>query len=52
MEQSKAEKKKKNLKTDFAFQNEDHFHWFQLVSAIPEMQKNCLKETLEILACC
>ena len=35
------------LKTEFALQNKDQFCWLQLVNAIPEMWKKCIKLTSE-----
>ena len=35
------------LKTEFALQNKDQFCWLQLVNAIPEMWKKCIKQTSE-----
>ena len=35
------------LKTEFALQNKDQFSWSQLVNAIPEICKKCIKQTLE-----
>ena len=32
------------LKTEFALQNKDQFCWLQLVNAIPEMWKKCIKQ--------
>ena len=33
------------LKAEFALQNKDQFCWLQLVNAIPEMWKKCIKKT-------
>ena len=35
------------LKPEFALQNKDQFSWSQLVNAIPEICKKCIKQTLE-----
>ena len=35
------------LKTEFALQNKDQFCWLQLVNAIPEMWKKCIKQISE-----
>ena len=35
------------LKTEYAIQNKDQFCWLQLVSAIPEMWRECIKEVSE-----
>ena len=35
------------LKTEYALQNKDQFCWLQLINAIPEMWKKCIKEVSE-----
>ena len=35
------------LKTQYALQNKDQFCWLQLINAIPEMRKKCIKQTSE-----
>ena len=35
------------LKTEYALKNKDQFCWLQLINAIPEMWKKCIKQTLE-----
>ena len=35
------------LKTEYALQIKDQFCWLQLINAIPEMWKNCIKQTSE-----
>ena len=35
------------LKTEYTLQNKDHFCWLQLINAIPEMWKKCIKRTSE-----
>ena len=35
------------LKTEFAIQSKNRFRWLQLVNAIPETWKKCIKKTLE-----
>ena len=35
------------LKTECALQNKDQFCWLQLINAIPEMWKKCIKEVSE-----
>ena len=35
------------LKTEYPLQNKDHFCWLQLINAIPDMWKKCIKQTSE-----
>ena len=35
------------LKTEYALQNKGHYRWLQLINAIPEMWKKCIKQTSE-----
>ena len=35
------------LKTEYTLQNKDQFCWLQLINAIPEMWKKCIKQTSE-----
>ena len=35
------------LKSEYALQNKDYFCWLQVINAIPEMQKKCIKQTSE-----
>ena len=35
------------LKTEYALQNKDQFCWLQLINAIPEMWRKCIKQTSE-----
>ena len=35
------------LKTEYTLQNKDQFRWLQLINAIPEMLKKCIKQTSE-----